>query len=152
MATKDDNNINALPTRPSSRQQKKASVSSLANCSPPGHNRNVSRTRAERVCLGRPVCRTSEFVLASFTRAPCASSLRDTAKLISASAPFIRSSFVRVILLSFGLDVAVGKITRGREEGDIMSKYSTQTRLRTLYVTPAATLISLRNTHGDHII
>lgn len=27
MATKDDNNINALPTRPSSRQQKKASES-----------------------------------------------------------------------------------------------------------------------------
>lgn len=66
VATKDDNNINALSTRPSSRDEKKASKNEqLVDCSPPGHNRNVSRTRAERVCLDRPVRRASEFLVAS---------------------------------------------------------------------------------------
>lgn len=62
VATKDDNNINALSTRLSSRERKKSSSENeqLVNCSPPGHNRNVSRTRAERVCLNRPVSAVSQ--------------------------------------------------------------------------------------------
>jgi len=107
VATKDDNNINALSTRPSSRERKKSSENEqLVNCSPPGHNRNVSRTRAERVCLHRPVCR-----LAKFTRrqASCACSL---ARYGESELNFLTARIYLLVFRASLSRLAVAKITQ----------------------------------------